>query len=112
MDKGSVAVADGDVAVQVRFDSAFHFIIYGAPGNPLVPTTAEPHWRFLRRAMDAVLRKIESPEEIWRQHRCILDAITSGDSRAAEALAVEHALNAAERLSDVLNQHRRTNQAP
>lgn len=99
---GIAAVEEGDVAKQVRCDNAFHFMIYSASGNAMMATTAEPHWRFLRRAMGAVLRKVESPNEIWRQHRAILDAILAGDGAAAEKLASEHALRAAERLSRVL----------
>lgn len=102
LEAGVAAVEAGDTAAQVRCDSAFHFIIYDATGNRLAATAAEPHWRFLRRAMGAVLREVQSPDEIWRQHRAILEAIIAGDSATAERLAGEHALDAAGRLARAL----------
>jgi DNA-binding GntR family transcriptional regulator len=99
---GRGAVRSADVAAQVRCDSAFHALLYTASGNPLVATTAEPHWRFLRRAMGAVLRKVEAPAEIWRQHGLILEAVLSGEAPAAERLAVAHAEQAAVRLVRLL----------
>ena len=103
LEAGFAAVEAGDTAAQVRCDSAFHFVIYDASGNGLAATTAEPHWRFLRRAMGAVLREVQSPDEIWRQHRTILKAIIAGDGATAERLAGEHALDAADRLARALS---------
>lgn len=99
---GRDAVARGDVAEQVRCDDRFHFLIYAASGNPLVAASAEPHWRFLRRAMGDVLRRAEAPGEIWRQHEDIFDAVAQGDGSAAERLAVAHVERAAERLEAAL----------
>ncbi|MFP1630773.1 GntR family transcriptional regulator [Zhengella sp. ZM62] len=96
--KGQAAVASGDVAEQVRQDEAFHNLIYDHSGNALVARTAEPHWRFLRRAMGEVLRSAKLPADIWRQHGEILHAVLSGDAAKAEQLAVEHDLNASETL--------------
>ena len=92
---GNAAVAADDVAEQVRCDEAFHFLIYEASGNPMVATTAEPHWRFLRRAMGEVLRKAEAPSEIWRQHAEIFEAVAAGNEVQAERLAVGHVERAA-----------------
>ena len=83
LEAGAAAVATADVAGQVRCDDAFHRLIYDSSGNALVETTAEPHWRYLRRAMGAVLRLVESPDEIWRQHRAIFDAISAREGRFA-----------------------------
>lgn len=95
LDRGEAAVAAGEVGEQVRADAAFHGLIYEASGNPLLARTAEPHWRFLRRAMGEVLRYAEAPRRIWRQHAAILDAIVAGDAAAAEKRAVDHDIEAA-----------------
>lgn len=96
------AVARGALGEQVRLDMELHALIYASSGNPLLGRTAEPHWRFLRRAMAEVLRHAELPKEIWRQHRDILDAIVAGDAEAAERLIVDHDLHAASALSAAL----------
>lgn len=96
--KGEAAVAAGALIEQVRQDAALHGLFYRCSGNPLLAQTAEPHWRFLRRAMAEVLRHAELPGEIWRQHAEILDAVLAGDVRTADDLMTAHDLDAAEAL--------------
>jgi DNA-binding GntR family transcriptional regulator len=103
LERGEQAVADGDVAGQVRHDMALHTLIYEMSGNPLLALTAEPHWRFLRRAMGEVLRRATLPREIWRQHAEIVDAIAGGDADRAETLMVDHDLAAAKTLRAALD---------
>jgi DNA-binding GntR family transcriptional regulator len=103
LERGEQAVADGDVAGQVRHDMALHTLIYEMSGNPLLALTAEPHWRFLRRAMGEVLRRATLPREIWRQHVEIVDAIAGGDADRAETLMVVHDLAAAKTLRAALD---------
>lgn len=100
--RGEAAVKAGDVAEQIRADAAFHGLIYAASGNPLLARTAEPHWRFLRRAMGEVLRHGQPPAEIWRQHAAILGAVVDGDPARAERQAVSHDLLAADALCAAL----------
>jgi DNA-binding GntR family transcriptional regulator len=99
---GEAAVSAADVAGQVRHDMALHTLIYDSSGNPLLARTAEPHWRFLRRAMGEVLRRATLPREIWRQHEAIVEAIAAGAPDRAEALMVEHDLGAAVTLHEAL----------
>ena len=99
---GNAAVAAGDIAGQVRQDAAFHRLIYDASQNPLLAAAAEPHWRFLRRAMSQVLRHAQTPETIWRQHADILGAVIDGDAEAASRKAVDHCLCAAAGLEQAL----------
>ena len=99
---GEAAVAESRVGDQVRHDADLHALIYESSGNPLLARTAEPHWRFLRRAMGDVLRHAELPREIWRQHAEILEAVVAGDPDRAERLAVDHDLHAAETLRAAL----------
>lgn len=98
LQRGEAAVDAGDVGDQVRADAAFHGLVYEGSGNSLLARTAEPHWRFLRRAMGEVLRYAEAPREIWRQHAEILAAVVEGDPALAEKRAVEHDILAAETL--------------
>ena len=99
---GGEAVATGMVAEQVRHDRALHRLIYEMSGNPLLDRTAEPHWRFLQRAMAEVLRHATLPDEIWRQHAAIVDAIGAGEADRAEALMIAHDLGAATTLGAAL----------
>ncbi|MEQ8604553.1 MAG: GntR family transcriptional regulator [Marivibrio sp.] len=98
LDAGAAAVGAGDTAEQIRQDEAFHALLYEMSGNPLLAKTAEPHWRFLRRVMGEVLRCAETPEDIWTQHAGILAPVVAGDAAEAEARAVGHIENAAEKL--------------
>ncbi len=95
---GEAAVGRGAVGDQVRHDEALHKLLYESSGNPLLARTAEPHWRFLRRAMGEVLRHAELPGDIWRQHAKILEAVVAGDPPRAEALIIRHDLEAAKAL--------------
>ncbi len=101
--RGNAAVETGDVAGQVHHDMALHTLIYEMSGNPLLARTAEPHWRFLRRAMGEVLRRATLPREIWRQHAEIVNAIVEGAADRAEALMVAHDLEAADTLHAALD---------
>lgn len=100
--EGEAAIAAGNFAEQVRLDSAFHFMIYAASGNPMIANTAEPHWRFLRRAMYDVPRRAQAPAEVWRQHAAIFEAVAAGDSDLAEERAGTHVELAATLLAKVL----------
>jgi len=103
LDAGDAAVTAGNTVEQVRCDRAFHVLIHDATGNPLIARTAEPHWRFLRRAMGDVLRRAERPETVWSQHRAILAAVLAGDGANAQRLALVHVEQAAERLARALD---------
>lgn len=99
---GTRAIEIGDIRGQVRQDVALHTTIYKASGNPLLTRTAEPHWRFLRRAMVEVLRRVTAPAEIWTQHREIVEAILSGNAALAEARMLAHDRAAADQLYETL----------
>lgn len=100
--EGTQAVETGDTPGQVRQDRAFHALVYETSGNPLLARTAEPHWRFLQRAMGEVLRRATLPKEIWRQHAEIANAIAAGEPDQADRLMTEHDLDAARTLQAAL----------
>lgn len=99
---GKAAIAKASIPQMIASDLAFHTFIYEISGNPLLAPTAALHWRQLRRVMGEVLRKAEPPENIWRQHAAILDAIVRGDAERAEAEAIAHVATAAARLERAL----------
>ncbi len=101
---GMSAIVNVSVRDQIRQDEALHKLIYAFSGNPVLAETAEPNWRFLRRAMADVLRHAEPPRTIWDQHRAIIDAIAAGDPKTAEELATEHVRVAADLLSEALQE--------
>lgn len=103
LEAGARAVEGGSYRDQIGQDERFHTLVYEASGNPLLPRTAETHWRFLRRVMGEVLRQAEPPRTIWRQHREILEAIVSGDPDLAEALAGDHIRNASATLARAMD---------
>lgn len=102
LEHGKAAAADGVIAEQIRLDEAFHQMIYARSGNPMISSSVEPHWRFLRRAMGEVLRQSDLPRMIWSEHAAILSAIGEGDADSAGRLALEHVETAADLLSDLL----------
>lgn len=99
---GTAAVEAGDTVEQVRQDMALHTLIYDVSGNPLLRRTAEPHWRFLQRAMGEIMRLAKLRLEIWRQHAEIIDAICDGAPGQAERLMISHDLDAADALHNAL----------
>jgi DNA-binding GntR family transcriptional regulator len=102
LEKGRHAVAQGATREQIRYDEDFHNLVYELSGNPLLPRTAESHWRFLRRVMGDVLRHAAPPPTIWQQHAAILEAIAAGDPALAEARATDHIRGAADLLAKAM----------
>lgn len=96
---GRKAVDDADIPEMIRQDEALHRLFYEKSGNPLLASTAEPHWRYLRRVMGDVLRRAEPPHDIWRQHEEIVAAALAGDAGLAERLMTEHATRADDMLT-------------
>lgn len=96
--QGESALRKGRAVEAVREDIRFHAFIYEASGNPLIASTAQPHWNFLRRAMVGVLLHANRGPQVWREHRRILDALVSGDEEAVARGLAAHALGAEEAL--------------
>lgn len=101
--RGLKAVQSGSVRNQVREEAAFHFFIYEISGNPLTAKSAEPHWRYLRRAMGDRLRETPQPSSIWEQHEAIIAAIAAGKPALAEERALEHVQLATEMLVETFS---------
>ncbi|MEI8145110.1 MAG: GntR family transcriptional regulator [Alphaproteobacteria bacterium] len=100
---GRAAIASSQVADMVSHDIAFHTFLYRRSGNPLLVTSAEPQWRQLRRVMGEVLRRAQSPADVWQQHEDILHAVLAGDAPRAEQTAIGHVASARRRLELALS---------
>lgn len=88
--RGDEAAAAGKYREAVGFDVEFHFFLYEMSGNPMIATTSEPLWHYLRRVMITVLSYAERGPVVWRQHHEVLETIAAGDVDAAVAMVTEH----------------------
>lgn len=95
---GRRAVESESVEVLIAADMRFHMWIYAASGNPLLVETMNHSWNHLRRAMGEILRHRPRRRKVWIEHEAILRAIIERDAKAAEALALAHARDAAQGL--------------
>ncbi len=95
IEAGRKAVAAGSLARMVAADMRFHQFIYELSGNPLIAPAMAGQWTHAQRVMGEVLRRDETPRDIWDQHAAILHAVATGDGELAERLARAHISNAA-----------------
>ncbi|WP_068091665.1 GntR family transcriptional regulator [Novosphingobium rosa] len=94
---GRLAEAEGSIPMLIDADMRFHQFLYEISGNKVIKEATGPHWRHLQRVMAEVLMRDETPRQIWDQHEAILDAVSRGDARAAEKVARDHIVKAADR---------------
>jgi DNA-binding GntR family transcriptional regulator len=106
IERGREAARSGRVAAMIEADSAFHHLVYGASGNPLIAESTRPHWHHIQRAMGSVLQVAGAREQVWDEHQAILDAINAGDAARAERAARQHCEAAGRSLSARLAQAR------
>ena len=90
LEKGWAAAGRGADREAVAFDVAFHSFLYDMSGNPLIRSTADPHWNYVRRAMIGVMRHAKRGDIVWRQHGEILDALARGDVEGGVERAGAH----------------------
>ncbi len=83
-----------DIRHLVQADMAFHQALNHLSGNPVIVEIAERQWSHLRRAMHAVLKGGYQAEQVWQDHRAIVQAIAQGDPDLAAQEATVHALHA------------------
>ncbi len=101
------ALATIDTAVAaggdgVAEDMAFHRAIGDATGNPQFSRLLGFLEQYLREGMRITrgneARRVDFMEAVRKEHRAILEAIASGDVRAARRAATSHLVHAAGRL--------------
>ena len=98
VEHGKRVAGAGDAHATLQADIDFHNFIYEASGNPLVLETMQLHWQHLRRSMGEVLQRPRFTEKVWREHEAILDAIATGDRKAAARLIGDHVRDARDRV--------------
>ena len=110
---GRRAARGRDIKAMIETDIAFHQAVYDASGNPLIASSAAPHWVHLRRVMGAVLQQSRQREALWDEHEAIARAIARGDADRAARLIEHHgrqaSANLQARLADVLVAPRKGN---
>lgn len=90
LEAGNQAVAEGNHRTAVGHDVDFHSFLYESSGNPMIATTAEPLWYYLRRVMITVLSYAERGPLVWMQHQDILEALAGGKVERGVRLVTEH----------------------
>jgi DNA-binding GntR family transcriptional regulator len=101
--RGRELVANGYAAVSSRSESLlataereFHYFIYNHACNPLVLQFQLSIWPHMARLMRRFGQQPQGLRETWMFHERILDAIISGDTESAGALARDHVLTGAQ----------------
>lgn len=90
LDAGDRAADEGRYREAVGFDVEFHFFLYEMSGNPMIATTSEPLWHYLRRVMITVLSYAGRGPLVWQQHHEVLDLIAAGEAERAVQLVTDH----------------------
>lgn len=90
------AAAQGDLALWVTGDRAFHNAIIAACGNNQLQRAAALHWDRLSRVRVRLAGLRPSPAVSIREHAAILGAIRRGDAEKAYELHVRHHARAAD----------------
>lgn len=106
--KGRKAVRSKSVAAMISADRDFHDFIYELSHNSLIAPTMQAQWTSTQRVMGEVLLRDEKPRDIWDQHEAMLAAVAGGDGAAAERLARQHVMQAANFMIARLRSQRRT----
>lgn len=102
LDAGVRALNQEHFNEAVGHDLEFHRFIYEMSGNPLIGITAEPHWHYLRRVMNAVLRQARRGPVVWDEHLQILDLLVEGDIEGSLFMVEKHARGAQDAFIAVL----------
>ena len=98
LEQGDHAAADGRYREAVGFDVEFHFFLYERSGNPMIATTSDPLWHYLRRVMTTVLSYAERGPLVWQQHHEILETVASGAVERSVQLVTDHIIGAEKAL--------------
>jgi DNA-binding GntR family transcriptional regulator len=111
IEAGRKAVASGSVPKMIAADIRFHEFLYQLSGNPLIAPAMAAHLTYTQRVMGEVLVRDQKPRDIWDQHAAILEAITTGNTEAAEYLARQHVIQASNFMVSRLRQRTRDSQS-
>lgn len=80
----------------IKADVAFHCALHELSGNPEIARTVEEQWPQFMRSMAVVLDTRAYRQQVWHEHRDILQAVLEGNPETAEACARQHTRRAGE----------------
>lgn len=84
------AICTGNRPAILRADLDFHQWLCTASGNPLLEQSMRLHWLHLRRAPTGAVYFDALADDAPDEHLLIVEAIASGDMKAASRLAQDH----------------------
>lgn len=87
-----------DLKPMLRQNFEFHDIIFKAAHAPSIEGLALQYYHQSEQFRALSLELPGRFEEVWREHRSILQAILDGDAEAAERSSRDHQLNTARRI--------------
>ncbi|MBI9097059.1 MAG: FadR family transcriptional regulator [Spirochaetaceae bacterium] len=80
VEKMKIAANKKDYARISELDLNFHFLIIASAGNELFNSLYETLRAFLKEEVEMTNLNYQNPEEIWKEHRMLLDALKTGDN--------------------------------
>jgi DNA-binding GntR family transcriptional regulator len=99
---GQEAVRKADTGRLLGLDVRFHAALYDAMGNRVVRDVMSSQWIHVHRVMGAALAIPGYPEQVWREHEAILDAIELKEPVLAATRAAAHAEAASRHLQQIV----------
>ena len=80
VDKMKSAALKKDYVKISELDMNFHFLIIESTDNELFDSLYQTLKAFLKEEVETTNLNYQNPEEIWQEHRKLLDALKSGDN--------------------------------
>ena len=80
VDKMKSAALKKDYVKISELDMNFHFLIIESADNELFNSLYQTLKAFLKEEVETTNLNYQNPEEIWQEHRKLLDALKSGDN--------------------------------
>lgn len=107
LEEQRVAVADGDLVGYGELDVRFHQLMWLGSGNRRLAGVADNLFGQMRIGNNISARVPGRPEASLREHAAIVEAVRSGDDRAAERAVRSHIRTAGKALSRLLQDEAR-----
>jgi DNA-binding GntR family transcriptional regulator len=99
---GQEATRKADTGRLLDLDVRFHTALYDATGNRVVRDVMSSQWIHVRRVMGAALTIPGYPEQVWREHEAIVDAIEAREPLLAATRAGAHTEAASRHLQQIV----------
>lgn len=96
-------VADGDLAGYADLDVRFHQLLWVGSGNKRLVGVADNLFGQMRIGNNISTRMPGRPEASLHEHEAIVEALRSGDARAAERAVRSHIRTAAKAVSQLMS---------